>query len=254
MKLQLKTLVAAIALIAVAGHAAAAAAPITLPATATGSDLLFYAFDDATKSSYVQDLGQTFSSFLPAAGNNNAINVNISSSAAWASYLTSVNNNTSNTYWGVISGLKANALNSGNGIETTLRVGNSIAGQTAANAKGAVATPMNGVMLGINGATTTPAAGYFSVSGGSDNIANNWGHNGAGKLVFNTDNAIGAISTFQYLNLGTSVVNTTFAQSVSFDGTSLVIAAVPEPSTYAMLLAGLMLVGGIASRRRNSAK
>jgi len=38
--------------------------------------------------------------------------------------------------------------------------------------------------------------------------------------------------------------------SVSFDGNKLTVTAVPEPETYALMLAGLVAVGGIARRRR----
>jgi hypothetical protein len=39
------------------------------------------------------------------------------------------------------------------------------------------------------------------------------------------------------------------AVSVGFDGSSFSVTAVPEPGTYAMLLAGLAAVGVVARRR-----
>ncbi|MGZ3239102.1 MAG: PEP-CTERM sorting domain-containing protein [Burkholderiaceae bacterium] len=266
MKLHLKSIIAAAALAVVAGQASAA---IPLNNVGTGSGLIFYAFDDGTtgqtKESFVMDLGQTFSSFLPtAAAAGGTFNTAISTSAAWANFVAAEGNDLSNVTWGVVAGLSANASNSGNGLETTLRVGDSTAGQSAANVKGAVGTPLRNAILGINTATSNAAAGYFTNSGGSDNIANNFGstHNGAGKLVFRTDNSIGTVSTFEYLNANSNAADTTYANAngnstFSFDGNNLtytIAAAVPEPSSYAMLLAGLMLVGGIAARRRNSAK
>jgi len=249
MKLQLKTILATVALVA-AGTASAA---MPLNNTATGSSLLFYAFDDVTKSSYVQDLGLTYSSFLPTA---TAAGVNASyavgSNTGWGDYLVSVGNNTSNTYWGVIAGLSANAGNSGNGLLSTIRNGDSAVGQSAANAKGAVSGPLRNVLLGINGATSTATTGYFSDSGAGDNIANNWQHNGFGKLIFNTDNVIGATSAFQYGNSNAAFATTAYDGTFNFDGSNLnyAVAAVPEPSSYAMMVGGLMLVGGIAARRR----
>jgi hypothetical protein len=46
-----------------------------------------------------------------------------------------------------------------------------------------------------------------------------------------------------------------FAVRAYFDASSgrVTIAAVPEPETYALMLAGLALMGGIARRRRNQA-
>jgi hypothetical protein len=264
MKFQLKTLVAAVALVAAAGSAFAA--PMALNTTATGSSLLFYAFDDATKTSYVQDLGQTFSSFLStsaAATTFPGFTTSVSTNTAWNDYLTSVAGDTSNTYWGVISGLSANAGNAGNGFMSTIREGESADGQTAATGKGTVIGPLRNVLIGVNGATDAASTGYFSASAAGDNIANNFGHNGAGKLVFNTDNLIGATSAFQYGNNNAAFALTTYANAdgnstFSFDGNNVsyavAVAAVPEPETYAMMLAGLMLVGGIAARRRKSAK
>ncbi len=252
MKLQFKSILAAVALVAVAGSASAAAMPLNN--AASGSALLFYAFDDVTKTSYVQDLGLTFTSFLPAsvAASTGSVTA-ISSNTGWSDYLTSVGGDTSNTYWGVIAGLSANAGNSGNGFMSTIRNGDSAVGQSAANAKGAVATPLRNVLLGVNSATTTASTGYFSASAAGDNIANNFQHNGAGKLVFNTDNLIGATSAFQYGNSNAAFATTTYAASYTFDGSNLVLA-VPEPSSYAMMLGGLMLVGGVAARRRKSSK
>jgi hypothetical protein len=262
MKFQLKTLVAAVALVAAAGQAAAVAMPLNN--TATGTSLLFYAFDDATKTSYVQDLGQTFSSFLPtatAAGAN--FSAGVSSNTGWNEYLASVGNDTANTYWGVIGGISANAASTQNGFMSTIRAGESSDGQTAAKAKSTVSGPLKNVLVGINGVTSTASTGFFSASAAGDNIANNFQHNGFGNLVFNTDNLIGTSSAFQYGNSNAAFAVTTYANAdgnsaFSFDGANVsyavAVAAVPEPETYAMMLAGLMLVGGIAARRRNSAK
>lgn len=259
MKLQLKTLVAAVALIAAAGQAAAA---MPLPATATGSSLLFYAFDDATKTSYVQDLGQTFMSFLPTTAVAKTPSITgISSNTGWNDYLASVGGDTSNTYWGVVAGLTANAGNSGNGLMSTIRIGDSADGQSAANAKGAVTGPLKLALIGINSVIANTSAapattGYFSASAAGDNIANNFGafHTGAGKLVFRTDNLIGDSSAFLYGNSNAAFAVTTYDQKFTFDGSNLILQAVPEPSSYAMMLGGLMLVGGIAARRRKSSK
>ena len=58
-------------------------------------------------------------------------------------------------------------------------------------------------------------------------------------------NANGAVSlTLGVIDIG----DTQFTSQVRFD--NVAVSAVPEPETYAMLLAGLALMGGIARRRR----
>jgi hypothetical protein len=67
------------------------------------------------------------------------------------------------------------------------------------------------------------------------------------------DNSIGA-NNVTLNNANLSVVGTNGAFSVIHTATEIgspgAIAAVPEPETYGMLLAGLALIGGIARRRR----
>jgi hypothetical protein len=80
-------------------------------------------------------------------------------------------------------------------------------------------------------------------------LANNSVATGLG-LAVNTFAATGALTS-----LGTvaSVLDNGQALSVYIDsGYNLQIAAVPEPETYAMLLAGLGLMGAIARRRRQN--
>lgn len=50
---------------------------------------------------------------------------------------------------------------------------------------------------------------------------------------------------------GQSLTGATNLQEVGYHGV-LTVTAVPEPGTYAMLLAGLGLMGGIARRRKQS--
>lgn len=73
---------------------------------------------------------------------------------------------------------------------------------------------------------------------------------------FNARNEIGASSELIYLTSSGDVSDapsqfTVLANTASFDGNTVTItAAVPEPGTYAMLLAGLAAVGFVARRRK----
>jgi hypothetical protein len=85
-------------------------------------------------------------------------------------------------------------------------------------------------------------------------------HSGDQALAFSFAGMVGEEFTFSsYMLSGASLANANFAQSTSpytlaeagasLNG-SFTIAAVPEPETYAMLLAGLGLMGAIARRRK----
>lgn len=80
---------------------------------------------------------------------------------------------------------------------------------------------------------------------------------------FNQRNAIGMSSQLIYSTHSNEVSDAPALQSVltnavgaaytvNFDGSTVTISAVPEPSTYAMLAAGLLAVGFVARRRNNA--
>jgi hypothetical protein len=219
---------------------------------------VFYAFDDVTKTSYVKDLGITFASFVAAPSYSGSPN-NISSDANWASYLTSVGNDTSNTYWGVFASLKTGATGANTQQLITTARNNTVTNTQSSLTRG-IDGSFNTTYLGnLQGNGTNYAANlsYFSASTGSDNWAIGLQHNLAGKITFNADNVIGQNADMFKLStasLGTSpaVVSTLLATPTqwSFDGNTLQIAAVPEPETYGMLVAGLMMLGAVARRRR----
>ena len=80
-------------------------------------------------------------------------------------------------------------------------------------------------------------------------VANNTYANGLGLMRLDAPPSGGNSSTY------TPYADGGFAVRAYFDTTTrtVTISAVPEPETYAMLLAGLGLMGAIARRRRNQA-
>jgi hypothetical protein len=233
MNFKLKALVAAVALAAVAGQAAAA---LPAPATATAqSDLLFYAFDLTSGNSFVYDLGA--SSLLPT------LNQSIATSA-WTSYLAAETGSLANTTWGLAYNQGSNAASSLWG--TTVTSGNVITTESSSKVSAG-----RGVFNNFLASTSLTGAGQsaFATGSGFDNIAtgfaNNWGTN----ATFTTDNAVGTAADFFTVTAASSKTGGTLvASGISFNGTT--VAAVPEPESYAMLLAGLGLMGFIARRRR----
>jgi hypothetical protein len=94
-------------------------------------------------------------------------------------------------------------------------------------------TPLN-FGISIDGGAMQTFSGKFVKVGDHSELALNQSFVGKSFQIFNT--YTGSDTTHQFY-LGAATV-----------------AAVPEPESYAMLLAGLGLMGGIARRRKNSAK
>lgn len=256
MKFQLKSIAAAAALALFAGHAAAAIQPIN---NASGSELVFYVFDEVTKTSYVQDLGVAFNSFLPGTAASTSPFSATLGNTAWNSYVSSVGGDTSNSYWGVAAVIRPTVAGGSYGLISTVRDGETAVGQNRGAAATGISTFFGNMVTSANaftGGTTADNVSYFSNATTSENWASAMRHNFGGK-TFLTDNLIGTSAAFTYVDITTATAGITdYSGTWSFDGSNLTyaVAAVPEPETYAMMLAGLMLVGGIARRRRNAGK
>ncbi|MBX9632281.1 MAG: PEP-CTERM sorting domain-containing protein [Burkholderiales bacterium] len=109
---------------------------------------------------------------------------------------------------------------------------------------------------GSNIATSADGDAY----GGAAVYGTNWG----GRANWdNSVEVIGGVSKLWLLEQGTNTTTSPArftqllyagnAYTAQWDGTALQIQAIPEPGTYAMLGAGLLVVGALARRRSNRA-
>jgi len=234
MKFNLKALAAAVVLAAVAGQAAAA---LPAPTTTTGqSDLIFFAIDQAAGNSFAFDLGT--SAALPT------LNQNITG-AAWTAYTAAEGGSLANTTW--FLGYNQGSTGGSSGWGTTVTSGNIIGTETGAKVSaGRVA--FNG-FLGQTAVSAVGGSAFFNgatVGNPALSLKNSWGSNTAG---WTTDNAVGTAANFFTVTAATSAAGGTLVQSgITFNGTS--VAAVPEPETYSMLAAGLLMLGAVARRRK----
>ena len=237
MKLKFKALAAAVALAAFAGQASAA---LPVPATTLGtSDLIFIAMDQASGNSFVYDLG------APAA--LSSLNLNVTG-AAWTSYLAAEGGSLANTTWALAYDQGNNAASSLWG--TTVTSGSAIGSETS--------TKMSAGRLAFNNfllSTALTAAGDSAYTNAANagnytnGMRNSWGGNAAGWTV---DNTVGTAADFYTVNAATSAAGGTLLSppTISFNGTTVAVAPVPEPETYGMLAAGLLMLGAVARRRK----
>jgi len=258
MKFNLKSLAAAVAL---AGASMSAMAGIQAGTGVGGSELVFYAFDETTGTSYVKDLGVTFSGF--SGTYSSAGSLNISSDTNWTSYLGSVGNDTSGTTWGVMANLITGSGAGAGGtrlLTTTRNNVVTIPNTLTSNTFSAVNASFNSTFLGALADASSAGVNnsYFSPAGNtnSDNWSQFMKHNAAGKTnPLNLDNFINGSVNATFIDISRAATNvkpTSVTQSYywNFDGNTLYAAPVPEPETYGLMLAGLALVGAIARRRR----
>ena len=211
-----------------------------------GSDLIFYAWSSG--KSFVMDLGVQAGNFLPS-------NATSESWSVTSAYNTFISQATGTVRWGVFAARSNTTGVDAKGqdwILTTVRAGATTASINAEKSQlvAQSITPFDTF------AHTAPSTAYYSSTTTSDNWATSLKANFATKLNFNADNTVGATGvkfyTFDAVSGGiTPAANTLYNGSWSFNGQTIAYtAAVPEPETYAMLLAGLGLVGFIARRRR----
>lgn len=270
MNFKLKALVAAVAF-AAAGSAFAAIQPGNNAATSQQGELVFYAFGydaNGNAATYVKDLGVSFNTFVATPS---YAAVDLDTDANWSSFLGA---GLSNTQWGVFATQKtANSATAANGIRILTTAAGNDASQEISNANLTLAHGNTNVALvALNFGSTdyaTNSSYYFSPAAVNGPASGNFGaYLGSDfkttGVFFNITNPIGTTSaSFFQVARGagsnaagipvvtdvdaTKVWNLTAGNELSY---AVPTAPIPEPETYAMMAAGLMLLGAVARRRR----
>jgi hypothetical protein len=276
MKFTLKTLVAAVAF-AAAGHAMADIKPGNNASTSQNGEAVFYAYGTDSGGnffSYAKDLGKAFDAFVTTP--SYAL-TNLGTDSNWTSFTGTATTNPK--YWGVFATQRLSNATTGpasaNGFSllTTLAANNTsnITSLTNAQFGNAYSNANNWI-----GALTSSSFGtgnvsnnisyFFPAGAGSTgipipNIGAYLGSDFSTSQVFpDATNVIGSSTAASFFDvsrglgsasLGTATFSDIAATQVwRLEGDNLSYAPVPEPETYGMLLAGLMMIGAIARRRR----
>lgn len=251
-------LAAAAALVALSGAANAA-----ISNGADGNGELFFSVWDAN-SSYTRDLNITLNSFESAVAAAGAYLNQVSADALFTSFLSTVDLGSMKWAISAVDNQGARRL-----IDTYSVLP---FGGTAEAARTAVGN-LQGHVTNLNGKLTTSDSAIYSVAdaGYADKAA--YGLNSGGYLPYNRTGSVANGSYETGLNLmrvnvvsfgTTAPTYTPYAddgaalrafldlnQGSATFGQLTIAAPVPEPESYAMLLAGLGVMGAIARRRRN---
>ena len=258
MKFSLKTLAAA-AVMAVAASGANAA----IDAGATGNGELFFNVWDAS-GSYTRDLNITINSFEALVAAGGSLDLSFTQNATFATFLAGADLAT--LKWNVVA---ADAVN-------PLRILTTYTAPEVAPLKDSVtkaastsvrnfASEVNKVIGGNDSVAVTSgsaayagANGVFGVKLGdilnfetTGSLANNSFASGLGFMRIDAKTTGTAASVYNEYMDGTSAVNVYLDSSKTLHIAAA--AVVPEPESYAMLLAGLGMIGFMAGRRNKRA-
>lgn len=257
MKFSLKSVAAALVL---AASAASASAAIDNGAGGNG-ELFFSAWDG--QSSYAFDLNVSIDAFETNKNASGLLNLSYGSdfTSSFSSWLSTAN--TTSLKWNILATDTAGqrrilATVGSSTLPANNAQGDSI--RTAATATQGYVTAVNGLLVGNSAVTTSTSASSYAGKVG-DKIYGYFNFNTTGTLAANSFNSGLAFEKTTANATGlTAGVNTAYSDNgvavrawLASDNTLHIgaVAAVPEPSEYALMLAGLGMIAAIA-RRRNS--
>lgn len=256
MKFTVKSMVLAAMLVAGSANAAA----IVNVDQASGSDVFLAVYDYNGKFSSVFDLGAAFSFGAVANGTAASQTFDLSSDASWTSLVAATA--TTNLQWGVFAGQKSSSSSSVL-LETykagSTPVAGSVYKQNTVNTQNTNITNFlnfattNGLTQGgsifTQGTSNAPFVGTTTLLGATGKMAT------TGTVVVNPLDTFSNILTYtNTANAPTESTLTVFDSLVGFKLSSAGVLTytasnVPESDTYAMLLAGLGVMGLVARRR-----
>jgi hypothetical protein len=275
--------------IAAAAALLVAAPAFAAIATQGNGELFLAVFDDVTKVSYIKDLGlyqNDFKSLFDGAGAGGTKIFSLAGDANWTTFANA--SVAANQKWAVVA-LDNTGGTAIGGVRLFTTSKNTAAnltnmakwtGQQFTNGTGS--TQLQTLFNTVNNTGSHGTIGValdYTINGSSVNFdadAGNgyFGQPGSGEFfngtaTFSNANAVGATSNFYQLSRSSAsnqsafiavdlfavkndAIKTTMKFTTTGAGPVLTVSAVPEPSSYAMLLAGLAGVGFVARRRKQA--